>query len=243
MDKVVYALIDPTTNVIRYIGEGLTRRPNQHIRLVKNDKQTSNPRLTSWIKKLLDVNLEPRIQILAKGLSKEAALILEEQLIKQYGRVGFESFGILLNIAEKGKYYNRMGENNPMFGCKMSETAKKQIGDKNRKPKPVGFSETMRKVALARQPMPESTRQKMSEKQKVRFSNAEERKKISNSCRGTKWKKNLFQIIDPQGIEYQVFSINQFIKTHKLSRNLVYKGLKTSACTGLLTGWTFRRLS
>ena len=92
MDKVVYALIDPTTNVIRYIGEGLTRRPNQHIRLVKNDKQTSNPRLTSWIKKLLDVNLEPRIQILAKGLSKEAALILEEQLIKQYTNLNYEDY-------------------------------------------------------------------------------------------------------------------------------------------------------
>ncbi len=159
--SIVYLLKCPKTNQVRYVGEGGENRPFDHVRKVRKGQQTSNPRLTSWIAKLLQQDLEPLIEVVFTGLSKERALDEEHALIMRYGRKGFEPGGSLLNISERGKEYDRSGSNNPFYGRKHSEATLSKMSDAKRgKKRGAQFSETMRDVAAKRPPQSEETRMK-----------------------------------------------------------------------------------
>ena len=94
---IVYLLKCPKTHQPRYVGEGSQSRPFDHLRKVKKGQQTSNPRLTKWIEKLVAEGLEPLIEVVHSDITKAEALDLEEQLIKQHGRKDMDRGGILLN--------------------------------------------------------------------------------------------------------------------------------------------------
>ena len=158
---VIYVLKCPTSHQVKYVGEGGETRPFDHVRKVRKGQQTSNPRLTVWIKRLLDAGREPIVEILRTQLSKPEALLLEAELIKQYGRRGIDEHGILLNVAERGREYDRSGKNNPFFGRTHSpETLEKMAEAKLGKSRGEKFSQTMREVAARRGPQSEETRMK-----------------------------------------------------------------------------------
>lgn len=50
-----------------------------------------------FCKALLEKGLKPIITLLHKNVTEEVALEIEKQLIKQYGRLGYEPAGTLLN--------------------------------------------------------------------------------------------------------------------------------------------------
>jgi hypothetical protein len=85
IETLIYALVDPTTCKVRYIGittKSLERRLYKHI-----DESMYSKKMThkvNWIKSLINNNRLPIIRKLAKVDSWKAALILERQLIGKY---------------------------------------------------------------------------------------------------------------------------------------------------------------
>jgi hypothetical protein len=159
--KVVYVLKCPKSFEVKYVGEGSEARPYSHVRLVRNGRTTASPRLTKWINRLIDEDLEPVVEIVKSGLTKEKAVALESRLINKYGRSHLDEGGTLLNVAKRGTVYDKSGELNPFFGKTHSpETIEKMRLAKLGKSRGDKFSETMRKVALNRPPQSQETREK-----------------------------------------------------------------------------------
>lgn len=238
--SIVYILKCPKTHQIKYVGEGGINRPLDHIKKVKRGVPTSNSRLTAWVKKLLDNNLEPLIEIVYSDISKKEALLIEEQLIKQYGRKGFEDNGILLNIAEKGLLYDKSGKNNPFYGKKHTKETREKMslakygvvrGDK--------FKLKMREIAKLRPPMSKETREKISNKNRGRKNSPASRLKQSETKRANRKRK--FTALTPAGEHLFFTSVHEFAKVHGLPPNSIYLQLKTGKqfLRGALAGWNF----
>lgn len=60
------------------------------------------------------------VEIIHEGISKDEAAEIEKQLIIEYGRIGFEEDGILINVHSGGyggwDHLDVKGKNNPMYG-------------------------------------------------------------------------------------------------------------------------------
>ena len=97
----VYGLINPKTKLPFYIGKGKNNRAKDHLFLRKNDSY--NKRKKGIIKKLLNENLKIDIEYYFKNLSNKKACQKEKELIKKYGRIGFEEDGILTNLTKGGE--------------------------------------------------------------------------------------------------------------------------------------------
>jgi hypothetical protein len=94
-DYYVYALTNPLKNSqYFYIGKGRGDRCMAHFK----EKKVVNPHKTNTIKQIQSLGLEVGVIKLKEGLTEVAAYDLEEELIAQYGRVGYEPNGILTNI-------------------------------------------------------------------------------------------------------------------------------------------------
>lgn len=139
----VYALIDPKTNQLFYIGKGKGDRLNRQLRLREND---SNRRKYHRIRRILEAGLSPIGIKLFDNLSEEEAFQHERRLIAEHGRIGIDPNGILTNLTEGGdgvaghkhsdetKNHLRLlkqGKNNPNFGKARSEETCKRISDSN----------------------------------------------------------------------------------------------------------------
>jgi len=75
----VYAYVDPRNEAIRYIGKGTGARAVAHL-----EDRNRSPK-TEWIQELREMNIQPRIDILARNLSERQALRLERTLIDAIG--------------------------------------------------------------------------------------------------------------------------------------------------------------
>lgn len=99
MDKLnthyVYSHSNPITKEIFYIGIGYKNRCF---------KFTSgrNKDYINYVKKYGN----PIVDILYANLSREEACNLEKKLILKYGRIGFESYGVLINKSLGGEHSN-----------------------------------------------------------------------------------------------------------------------------------------
>jgi len=105
----VYGYRHPITKVWRYIGKGSGRRKQHHLHyansgIIANDY--SNPRLISWIRKLLLEGVEPEIVVLKASMSEEEAYSHEAELIELIGRV--EDNGTLYNLESGGSGGKRL---------------------------------------------------------------------------------------------------------------------------------------
>jgi len=192
----IYALIDPRTKEIRYIGKSNNPeyRLKQHL---KRDVILCDNHRTRWIRQLLLEKLQPILVILEKVPSSEWQ-IHEKKWIKKYRILGFN----LTNSTDGGD-----GIENP------SKETRLKISNNSRN----RSNETLRKIGMAskklwqnpqyRQYMidcakniSDKTRQKMSEtaknrpkemrkrqaaKMKGRHLTEEHKKKISEGCKRT----------------------------------------------------------
>lgn len=82
----VYALIDPLTDEVRYIGSSCNakRRYIKHI----SDHDKSNLNKQAWIDGLKNQGMRPSLVILEDMLEKAQCLIRERHLIQLYVRKG-----------------------------------------------------------------------------------------------------------------------------------------------------------
>lgn len=98
----VYALMDPTTQEIFYVGKGTGYRDKSHLKpsLWSEPKKTTNPFLYYKIKSLMENGTPPIVKRLCENLKEQSAYDLESSLIKEYGRRFVDSGGRLFNISD-----------------------------------------------------------------------------------------------------------------------------------------------
>lgn len=79
----VYQLVDPRTETVFYVGKGTGDRVFQHLAgEVREEEESLKLRTINAIREL---ELEPRVRIVAHDLDDEKALLVEAVLIKQLG--------------------------------------------------------------------------------------------------------------------------------------------------------------
>jgi len=85
MKVTIYALIDPITCRVRYIGRtkvSIKARLSQHIHRAKYGKEKTHKR--DWILSLLKINCKPLVRKLTEVEGWNESYILEQNLIKKY---------------------------------------------------------------------------------------------------------------------------------------------------------------
>ena len=114
----IYALLDPSTNIIRYVGlttVALNHRLNQHVYAAKTRSQTHR---TKWINSLKE---KPVIILIDEIISDQVEWWLEEYYISQFKAWGFN----LVNATDGGKVpITKSGKNNPNYGNKYNPLSK-----------------------------------------------------------------------------------------------------------------------
>lgn len=98
----VYQYSDPNTNLPFYIGKGTGKRFLSHINTAR--RNLSRPTACSnRCKQLLESSNEPIITLLWENVTEDLAHKLETNLIAQYGRLGIDVDGILVNKSKGGR--------------------------------------------------------------------------------------------------------------------------------------------
>lgn len=111
----VYCYLDPETKLPFYVGKGSQNRAYTHMYLPR-EKNKNKTRFKNKLEKMKQQGIEPVVAFLAQNITdEEMAYSIEESFIKQYGRLGYEQNGILLNTClgsrppnHKGKTYEQI---------------------------------------------------------------------------------------------------------------------------------------
>lgn len=119
----IYGIFDPESGEPFYIGKGVGNRAKEHLR--KNARLSENQRKSREIQRIRDAGLEPLAIIMIDGLEESEAYSLEELIIAEYGRIGFEPGGILTNICLEARPPSALGR-------PVSEETRRKIGDAQR---------------------------------------------------------------------------------------------------------------
>ena len=106
----IYALIDPRTDDVRYIGQTVDL-PNREQSHLTCKKVPDNPRLMQWLQELRDSNLKPETKVIGTVESQDSLMRLhmagacEKRIIKWYSHYNrhYEKKP-LLNIAGNPDY-------------------------------------------------------------------------------------------------------------------------------------------
>lgn len=109
----IYALIDPNTNLVRYIGQtycNVKKRYNQHIYQWKREKGKIR-HSTAWIKSLAKMNQKPILEIIEEDVDIKYLNSKEIHYIRFFKSIG-------------AKLCNHSIGGNSNRGCKMSEESK-----------------------------------------------------------------------------------------------------------------------
>ena len=105
----VYQLIDPRNNLPFYIGKGQGNRAQTHL---FESAKVQNLYKDNKIRAIRNAGLEPRIEYIAENIiDEQLAYKIEEDIIKHYGRKGYEDFGILTNVCADNRPPNHKGKN------------------------------------------------------------------------------------------------------------------------------------
>lgn len=220
MNTKIYALIEPITLEIKYIGKAkqeLNKRLYAHI----HESKSSNTKKNKWIKSLINKNLKPKIEEIDFVPESEWEF-WEMYWISQFKAWGFD----LKNTDEGGKGQSSvfMKKNNPMFKKENREKISKSLkGNKFAK----GFKHT------------EETKAKVSngvkEYNKINQRTKEHNEKIAQKNRETK--KNPVYQFNLSGDFIEKFnSVSEAcIKTNS-NKVTLYKCLqgKFKQCNGFL---------
>lgn len=125
----VYELIDPRTDIPFYVGKGKDNRADMHY---KKSEWWYNKRKAGRIKKLLELNLKYRVNKVFFTEDEIEASEVESALIMQYGRIGFEDNGILLNLTIDANPPSRSGKPGTFKGKHHSNETKEILREYNR---------------------------------------------------------------------------------------------------------------
>lgn len=146
---IIYGLIDPTTNMLRYIGLSSTglNRPKHHLNPSTYNKRKAY--IYSWIKSCVERGVCPEIVVI-----EECQSINELKSLEQFYISYFQSIGCPLTNLSKG------GEGR--LGCKqtLEEIEKRRLANTGKKRSPE-FCERLRQANLGKQHS-EETKRKMS---------------------------------------------------------------------------------
>jgi hypothetical protein len=115
---------------IFYVGRGAGLRMYDHLKIA-NKNNHSNRLFQDRIDYLNEHNEIPIIEKIKENLSSEEADLLEKELIKKYGRMGYEENGILVNRTLGGEHGLAGLKHSASTKLKMSEKAKLRTGEKN----------------------------------------------------------------------------------------------------------------
>lgn len=223
----VYHIINPTTGLPFYVGKGKGRRCYQHL----TDKlhYSRNKRLTGHIRNLRESGITPEIVKISENMPEEAAFILEEEEILKYGRKGFESDGVLMNVFLSIRPERRCGEDNGFYGRHHSEETKKLISEANTGRKHT--EETKQKMSESHTGVPKSeeTKKKMSEKATGRVHTEETKQKLREHNlqedvlrRNIESKQKEWIVITPDGTEIEVINMSEYCLENSLNRSKMY---------------------
>jgi group I intron endonuclease len=226
MEHLIYILIDPKTNLVRYVGQTTKKLENRlysHISKAKNSPNKTTHKNT-WIKSLVNENLKPIIQLI-DVVSEETWKEKEKHYIRQYK----ESGANLLNLSEGGDSGSLPGGKRvwssvveyDKWRTKISEALKKRhISDDERKL----MSERCRNIHLGKKRSDE-TRKKISSSMMgdnnpmFGKKHSEERKKeISEFHKGKKLSDNTRKKISDSKIKKPVVQKNkngEIVKIYK----------------------------
>ena len=128
----VYQLVDPRTDLPFYIGKGKNDRAKTHL---WGKSKSNNPEKDQLIADIRNHGVEPIIQYLYENLSEEDAYFKEEELISKYGRIKFESNGILVNIKKDAKPPSQRGKKRN-FSVEHRKKLSESLKGKNKKAPP-----------------------------------------------------------------------------------------------------------
>lgn len=124
---IVYALIDPRTREVRYVGETIRTARSRLAQHIRTAKGRTTPPVNAWMRGLIDSGLAPEMIEIEEFSDREGLYEAEAYWIGQFRAMGAR----LLNIAPGGStrvgYRHsdetkrkwrecRRGENHPMYG-------------------------------------------------------------------------------------------------------------------------------
>jgi len=131
----LYYLIDPNTNLVRYIG--ITYRPKQRYKEHLNSAEKLKNYKANWINSLLKNNQKPIFRIIAESQDKEEIIKHEINHIKSNtgltnSTTGGEYFTFTPEVIEKLKERNK-GVNNPCYQRVWSDEEKQKLSAARKK--------------------------------------------------------------------------------------------------------------
>ena len=198
----VYMLLDPRkNNQPFYVGKGTDDRWKDH--LLETSDTSINKRKFNTIQKIKALGLEVGVEFVQYFEDENQAYNLEEQLIAQYGRKGYDPGGILTNICEDSRPPNwHQGPNASVINQKIRQTKLEQgsshtpeskakisarLKGKKKPPRSEAHKLAMSQAKKGKPlstPCSEETRQKRSQNQTGKKASEETRKAISEGLKG-----------------------------------------------------------
>jgi len=199
----IYALTDPKTEEVRYIGKTLRDLPERYTEHIGAAEQGARGYKYDWIRNLLSKGLEPGLSVLEIVFTPNDWQEREKWWIAFARGLGYR----LTNVCDGGEGIRLFGEDNPFYGHKhtiesrhkmseaqlghpVSEETRRKIGDIHRGREISKETRYRMSVAHRRENLSLETRLRISEGQKNRGPFSEEmRENIGAGLRDKKKSK------------------------------------------------------
>lgn len=174
----IYALLDPTTHLIKYIGKA----NDPQLRLYRHMREKGHSHKNSWLHGLKEKGLIPELIIL------EEVPVSQWQQREKYWITFYRSQGIdLVNGTDGGDGVHGMRHTSEARR-KISEAGKGNQYGKGHKPTPQATMK--RRASLQGHAVSSETREKIADSKRGKPRSPETRAKLSQALKGTTWSPN-----------------------------------------------------
>lgn len=203
MSYYVYQLVNPIDNKPFYIGKGTGNRAQHHLR---EKTVIDNVYKQNKIDYIRSQGYEPRIEIIAENIIDEnLAYKIETEMIKKYGRKGYDEGGILTNIclsnlppSHKGKTYEEI------YGDRAEEQRRKRH---QLQLDAGGWFKGRRHTDESKKKISQKTSGKNNPRYGVKVSGTDIAKKIGTANRGKKhYHRKDVKLLFIEGLDVFIFS-------------------------------------